>query len=345
MKAIDLIRGLLLVLLAQGLPAASGVVLGAEPLREAVEVVVTGRQPGPPLWRVYNGENVLHILPIVSVVPRNMSWEDDRLRAVIRAADEALGSPEVKMDVSRLVLLNPVNWFRGYRLMKRITRNADEQTLQEVLPVDLWQRYARLKAEYFPREDDIDALRPVLAGGRVRWSTLSGAGLRSGEEVTKHVERLLRRERGLTYTIVEIEERLEGGYGVLSRRAEDWVNSLSLASEIACFESQVGMLERHLDDMKAVANAWATGSARDLEDFSVVSSLEDPCATLLLESSEGELMRRLLRESQERWLMEADRALRNNRSTFAVLALSDIIGQQSLVDQLVARGYTLHVPN
>src|SRR5690606_28115075 len=99
---------------------------------DVVEVVVTGRQPGPPFWKVTKGANTLWILPLVSTVPRDMVWEDDKVAAVIMEADEAISAPDISVGVSKALLLNPLNLIRGIRIYRRIRSNPDGKTLEEV---------------------------------------------------------------------------------------------------------------------------------------------------------------------------------------------------------------------
>ena len=109
------------------LPALQAGSWAAEPAPRAQpeEIVVVGRQPGPPLWRVSNGDRVLWIFPYLSTVPKDMIWESERVDRVIAESQEYIGRPRIEADTSPLLLVNPVNWVRGYRLVKRLSRNPD----------------------------------------------------------------------------------------------------------------------------------------------------------------------------------------------------------------------------
>jgi hypothetical protein len=72
--------------------------------------------------------------------------------------------------------------------------------------------------------------------------------------------------------------------------------------------------------------------------------MDDPCTKLLLASSEGDYMEKLIEQSSQRWLDAVDSALARNRSTFATLPMIRITGSLSLVDKLEAKGYTVHAP-
>lgn len=190
----------------------------AEPVME--EIVVKGRQPGPRLWKVTQGERALWILPLVSVVPKDMIWEDDKVAAIIATADEVITTPGVSVRASKLLMLNPINWVRGSRLLKRLSKNPGGATLAEVLPAETYQRYDALKQKYFPRQKDIEQMRPAFATGRISQAVLKQEQLTDSSLITRRVDKLIRRNRAISRIDVEVEEKLEGGYGDLSERLE-----------------------------------------------------------------------------------------------------------------------------
>ena len=307
-------------------------------------VVVSGRQPGPPLWKVTQGDNTLWILPLVSVVPRAMVWDDSRVASLIAASDEVIDPPGVSIGVSKLLLLNPLNWIRGPRLYDRLSRNAGKKSLPEVLPLDLRERYTALKLRYFPYDTDIETLRPSFAIGAMNRLILQAEELTSPREIEHRVEKLINQRRSLRRTQVEIEEKLQGTYAELSARLEKLIDSLPQEDELACFNTQLQMYERHLDDMKRAANAWATGNARDIESYSALGEREDACTRLLLASSERGYLEKLIDQSSRAWLAAAETALARNHTTFAMLPMIHMAGALSLIDQLEARGYAVRAP-
>lgn len=307
-------------------------------------VVVSGRQPGPPLWKVTHGDHTLWILPLVSVVPKDMEWDDSRVAAVIAESEEVIDPPGVSLGVSKRLLLNPINWVRGPRLYKRLSRNPGEKTLHDVLPTGMWERYAALRQRYFPRRSDVESLRPAFAIARMNSLILGAEQLTGPDGIARHVDKLIGKQRSLKRTQVEIEEQVQGSYADLSARLERLVDTLPKDDELSCFSTQLDLYERHIGDMKRVANAWATGDAHDIESFSSLGELEDPCTRLLLTSSEGGYIENLIDQSSRRWLEAAAQALAHNHSTFAMLPMIHISGALSLIDPLGTRGFEIHAP-
>jgi hypothetical protein len=63
------------------------------------EVLVTGVQPEPGLWRVTrpadDGEHVLWIMGQYRTLPKEMQWKSTELEAVMAASQELLDEPEI----------------------------------------------------------------------------------------------------------------------------------------------------------------------------------------------------------------------------------------------------------
>jgi len=314
--------------------------------QEAPEViVVTGRQPGPPLWRVSNGDNVLWIFAYLNPIPQDMQWDSERVAGIIARSQAYLPLPGADVSISPFVQLNPINIVRGIRLAGRLRRNPEDKTLQDVLPQAAYQRFAALKAMYFAGDRGIEELRPLPAGVRMSGIVLEKVGLGSADHtVMKTIERLARRNRGMKRFDTEVEVELEGNYRSLADRVETLMNSISPEQELACFEWQLGRMESDLDAMKSRANSWARGYVDELRGVALAFSEQDPCLNLLLASSEKTTFTDILQRSEQRWLDSADEALTSYPSTFAVLPVSALVGEQGTLAKLRAKGYQVREP-
>jgi hypothetical protein len=309
-----------------------------------VEIQVLGRQPGPPMWLVKHGENELWIFAHLSPVPKGMVWESDKVAAVIARAEETIGYPDVDVKASPLLYLNPVNIFRGVRLAKRLRQNPDGKSLQQELPPELYARFAVLKQRYFPKDRDIEKLRPLMAGGQMTRSIQQQAGLVQATDVTKQIQRLKKRNRGLQESPVEVRMDVKGSYKSLAKRAEDLVDSLPRDLELACFEFQLHRMETDVREMQLRAESWARGYIDEFKGVPLPRDDEGPCMQMAYSSSEQETIRELRQELEQRWLEVAEVALGRSRTTFAVLDISELLSPNGLIAQLSARGYEVHEP-
>ncbi len=327
----------LFLLMTSGSPAA-------ETTEPPEEIVVVGRQPGPPLWKVSNGDKVMWIFPYLSTIPKDMIWETDKVEKVIAESQEGLSLPSQNATISPLVMFNPINIFRGVRLARRMSHNPDDATLEEVLPPELHTRFAALQAKYFPREDALDDMRPMVAGGRMTSLILEEEGLVDGGDILKTIRRLKRRNRDMVLTEITVSVEIEGGYRDLADRAQTMMDSLSPEQELACFEQQVTHMEQDLEHMKSRANTWARGYVDEFRNIPLVGEEADACIELMVGTSEEEFIVDINTRMNQMWLDAAEKALATNQSTFATLNINDLLSPNGLLSQLKAKGYEVREP-
>ena len=179
----------------------------AAEVEEAPEViVVTGRLPGPPLWKVSNGDRVLWIFPYLAWIPRDMIWESERVARVIAESQEILSLPETGLKFSPLQVLNPLWVRRSLRNVERTQRNPDGGTLEENLPPELYARFAALQARYFPGDPYPRELRPAWVGAWMMNVIRNQEGLVPGNDILKTIQRLARRNRGIRRTEISARQ-------------------------------------------------------------------------------------------------------------------------------------------
>jgi hypothetical protein len=309
------------------------------------EFIVTARVPGAPLWRVSKGDHVMWIFPALSPVPIDLVWETDNIERVIDGAQEVLYLPQGGFGVSgsKLLTLNPVNWVRGYRLVRRLMRNADGKTLDEVLPPELYARYAALKEKYFPRDDDIDELRPLFAGDKMMELIQADVGLAGGGTHVRLGELIERNpdiKRTYISTFASIE--LKGKYRDVAARAETLMTTLPPAQELACFEAQLARMEQ-VENLRLRAAAWARGNVDEFRSIPLAADTDRVCTRIWATSSEAELFDQQAELSQK-WLKAAEAALVANERSVAILSIDELLREDGLVSQLEARGYTVRTP-
>ena len=254
----------------------------------AEEIIVTGRQPGPPMWRVSNGENVLWIFPQLAPVPKDMTWESNKAAAVIAEAQEVLELPNIKCQRLAAVVHEPRQSFPRHATRETAgVATADGRTLEEVLPPELYARFVVLQARYFPDEaEEFVELRPLVAGGRMIGTIQRKEGLGGDQDIMKAIQQLIRRNRGIERTKIEVEVDLEGSFGDLAQRAEDLTASLDPAVELECFESQLRRMEEDIDEMRSRANSWARGYIDEFRGIPLPGGEDDSCMALIVGSSE-----------------------------------------------------------
>jgi len=293
--------------------------------------------PGPPLWKISNGEHVMWIFPYIGVIPKDMEWESGRVEKLIAEAQEYLPKPDGGHGIT--VSLNPINLVRLASLFNKNTHLPKGETFEDILPAPLYQRFTLLKARYFPKNDKIEKLAPHHAGDTIREAIFDHEKLSSRFAITTEINKFVERNRTLRITrtshmvtdtvkfkeLKEIEEREEAAF--------------SIELQVACLEKQIAYFENEMPLLKNRANAWALGYIDDLLVPAQVRDDFDPCASP--EFRDDDLEIETIRQTQ--WLAAAEIALTTNDRTFAVLDIDDILKENGLVAQLQAKGYTVEI--
>ena len=83
------------------------------------------------------------------------------------------------------------------RLAKRLSSNEDDKTLADVLPAELHQRYLAIKTRYFPRNNELDGQRPLVAGQNLAELVQDEEELGSPRDILRKIDRLAKGQRGV----------------------------------------------------------------------------------------------------------------------------------------------------
>jgi hypothetical protein len=307
---------------------AAAATVGADEPPEGIddELVVVGRYPGPPLWKVNNGANELWIFATLDTVPEDMTWDSGNVERVVGGAAALLLPPGASARPP-----NPFKLIGIYRQARRLSRNEEDAMLADVVPADLYARFTVLRDKYLPNEDKLERQRPAIVAVRLYAEALDATGLTYGGDVQKAIERIARRAR---------VERVDTEIKVSVPDLLDGAAELSAEAEIECFATILSSIETDLPARAERARAWATG------DIAALRALEFPdirgdCLSFAASSAK---LKEMLEDSSNQWLAAAENALAENQSTFATLDIRDLVGADGLLAQLRERGYEVREP-
>lgn len=298
------------------------------------EVVVSGDQPGPGLWRVESGDNTLWILGTLNPLPKRMRWKSEEVEALIAQSQEVLRPPRVdaSTDLGR---------FRSLLLLPSLLKarnNPDDANLEQVLPAELYARWVPLRDKYLGRARAVEKRRPIFAAAELFRRAIGRSGLDRSSPVGEAVEKAAKRQK---VPLIEptLAVKIEDPKALIKEFSQGALD------DTACFARTLDRLEVELDVMRARANAWAMGDIQALREL----PHSDPAAACIEAVLGAEaLQRRGLVDLPERlealWLEAAERALANNRMTFATLPMRELIEPDGYLAALQARGYRVEAP-
>jgi hypothetical protein len=328
---------LLTLLVAAGLPTADAQALPEpSPPGTLEEVLVTGQQPGPGLWKVTRpGDvdgHVLWILGNHSPLPRRLTWRSSELEAVLARSQAVLAPASVSASAGPLGGITLLPTLVGVR------RNPDGKRLQDVVPADLYARWLPLKARYLGSDDGVEDWRPIFAAQQLYRAALKKNDLVPYDGVWPAVERLARKAR---VPIVETEVELK----VAKARSSIKEFKNTPLSDVECFARTLQRLESDLELMRERANAWAVGDVERLKALVPVERAS-ACIGVVLESSfmqergYGDLLERV----KAAWVTAAEQALATHASSVAVLSVDEVLKPNGYVARLRQMGYRVEEP-
>ncbi len=300
------------------------------------EVLVTGQQPGPGLWKVTRPDDgtdhVLWILGSYGPLPKKMSWRSAELEAALAASQAVIAPVSMRASVGALGGVTLLPSLVGVR------RNPDGASLEDVVPPELYARWRPLKERYIGRDGDVEKWRPIFAAQELYERALRKSGLEPYGVVWPAVEKRARKSR-VKIVEPEVEVRIDKPRAAIKefKRAP--------LDDLECFAKTLERLESDLELMRVRANAWASG---DVDKLRALAPVDNASACIAVALNAEVLRERgagdWSAQRAEAWLEAVEAALAANPSTVAVLSIDQILRPDGYVAKLRARGYLVEDP-
>jgi uncharacterized protein YbaP (TraB family) len=283
--------------------------LVATPTARSAELQIP-TQASPPLWIVETGDKKLYLLGSIHLLPPETKWR----RAEIDAAREAsqVFVFEAPLDQGGQVV---------QRFIAEGGKLSNEQTLKDVLPTALHAdvEKAAWQVQYPPKL--LAPLRPWLAAVYLELYSYIKIGFSSYYGVD-HVIEEAAKEQGASFEYFEtVEEQLS------------YFTKLDRKTEVAYLRATVEAVLNQPDLPLRLLGAWASGRTHELaklvdEGFSKVPSLR----------------KKLIVDRNRKWLPTVRRMLASDKTHFVTVGVGHLVGRDSLVALLRAKGYKVTGP-
>jgi TraB/PrgY/gumN family len=314
-------------------PAEPSSVQSSSPL-DLDTVVISGRYPGPGLWKVRNGERTLWILGTQNPLPKRMEWDSANVERKVAAAQELLMPPSVNMDAD-------IGFFRGLTLLPSLfkaRKNPDGKTLGEVLPAAQYARWQVLKQRYIGGDRGIEEWRPVFAALELYDKAITRSGM-TQEAVVSDVVRKAAKRNKVKITTPTVKIKIANAKAALREFSSEALNDQE------CFQRTLDRIESDLGTMAGRANAWAEGDVQALRSlpyqnqYTACNAVFTGTAIARKQGMEDILLR-----LENEWMEAAEKSLNQNVSTFAVLPVGQLLKSGGLLERLAAKHYTIEAP-
>ena len=310
-----------LLLVAQPAAAAEP---NAVPLLE--EVVVTGEQPGPALWRVISGTHVLWILGEVPQLPARVTWRSRQLETVLATSQ-------------RVILDGRIVWgpqTRAERAALDKARNLPRgRTLADVLPPELYARVEDARRAFARGERRFKYLQPYFASNHLIMNSMKPLGVVAF---------------GASITVQEMAEKLGVRVDGIQTVADfdAYLESIRNGSTTPCLEVVVATLADGGAGVRALANAWAVGDIQQLRQLAPLYAADSTnhrafeCSASLYGSAQR--ARAIASLHARKLLGAAEAALAANPNTVLVVPIGELLAPDGYLAALGARGYKVLEP-
>jgi TraB/PrgY/gumN family len=296
---------------------------------EPEQVLVTGEQPGPRLWKVTHEDHVLWIMGGLSPLPKKMSWRSREVERVIASSQQVLLGMNVETDVGFFTKVSLLPSLMSVR------KNPDKKKLADVVPPDTYLRWKRIKPRYLGKDEDVESWRPIFAAQKLYAAAIEKSGLIGRQPWIEDVRKLAKQQKVPVMTpTVELDiEKPRSALKEFKRSPLD---------DVECFQRTLERVENDVETMRLRANAWATGDVETLQALPYADVL-NACANAVLSTSSAQKqgLQDLPGRLRDTWVGAAEAALRKNVSTLAVVPIDEVLKDDGWVAALVARGYVL----
>jgi hypothetical protein len=287
-------------------------------------VLVTGYYAGPALWKVTSGDNTLWILGEISPFPQKFKWKSREFEQLLRNSQELL------LDFSGYWLADKGN----SAALNEAAKLPDGARLKDVIAPELHARALKTAAKF--GKPKFDTMRPFSATNRLVRGAMKTLDLGSfSVRFTAAKLGEWRKKRITYYATFEIP---------FGDRLKNWQDP---ANEM-CLKRLVDAIEDGGDGVLRLANAWAVGDIDALRElvplysFSRDGFRSGECAAAM---HGGEDLAREYKERRVRgWVAQAERALKKNRSTMAVVLMSELFEPDGYLAALRDKGYVITEP-
>jgi hypothetical protein len=304
------------------------------PVAETTEtVLVVGQRPGPGMWKISKGDNVLWVFATYSPLPVKMQWRSQQVEAIIAKSQRYLSPPTLGASVGV---------WGGIKLLPHMVgmrKNPGGAMLRDVVSPEVYARWRVLKAKY-GIGDDAESERPVFVAETLYRAGLKHAGLTSSDEVSKAIEALLAKNN-----VKSIASHVQLDVPNPGKTLKEFKQGTM--DDAQCFKVTIERLETDIEVMRARANAWAIGDLEEIRKLSFADR-EAACQTAMTTNAalrDGMGLEGAEKRVRKLWLEAAEHAIANYPTSFAMLKLSNVLRSDYVMTELKARGYTVEAPD
>jgi uncharacterized protein YbaP (TraB family) len=286
------------------------------------EVLITGEHTGPGMWHVHRGDAHLWILGSMSPLPKGITWRSKQLEGILATTNQVVVPKPFDIGVARVLWLLLTE--------RSLLMVGGGKRLRDVMPRDLYARFAKLRALYTADADKWERFRPIIAAAFLQQAAFHQVGLSTRLDLGAAVRELAKKHG------VRVEElKIAGVHDVL-----DALKSMPPATEDVCVDASLVTVENDLPRLVDRAQAWAAGNIERLQ--ALREPIEVDACRAALDAGAG--ASELIAQVRRTWLDSMEGYLKSAGTTVAVVNTDLLWEKGGLLDELRAKGYDIDAP-
>ncbi|MGC1520342.1 MAG: TraB/GumN family protein [Steroidobacteraceae bacterium] len=286
------------------------------------EIVVTGERTGPGMWHVHRGAAQLWILGSMSPLPKDITWRSKQVEQVLNTTNQVLVQKPFEIGIARILWILITD--------RNLLMVGGGKRLKDVLPADLYARFAAQRSKYTDDPKKWERFRPLVAAAFLQQAAFHKAGLSTRVDLGAAMRTLAKKHD------VRLEEvKIAGVRDVL-----DALKTMPPATENACVAASLVTVESGLPRLVDRAQAWAGGNVERIAQLREPAEVDACRAALDAETSAADLIARMRRT----WLGTFEKYLQDDGVTVAVVNIDMLLEPGGLLDELRAKGYQIDAP-
>jgi uncharacterized protein YbaP (TraB family) len=271
------------------------------------------------MWRVHRGNSQLWILGSISPLPKGITWRSKQVEQVLATTQQVLVPKPLEIGIVRILWLliteRDVIMIRGGKRLK------------DVLPQNLYLRFAAQRARFANGADKWERYRPIVAAAFLEQAAFHSVGLSARLDLGAAVRALAKKQD------VPVEEVKIAGIGDFL----DTLKTMPAATENACVDASLVTIETGLPRLIERARAWSTGDVERIQQLPQPAEVDACLAALDSGGSKADLVARV----RAAWLAAMEKNLQSGTRTLAVVNMDLLLNKGGLLSALQARGYDI----
>jgi uncharacterized protein YbaP (TraB family) len=276
-------------------------------LAALASVCVTPALAQPAFWVVKDADSTIYLLGTIHLLKPDTVWRTEKLDAAIAESDalwlELPTTNAAAMQGEMMVLVSRYGLSPADRLSKKLT--AEEiQTLDEAA------RLAGLSA------GQLDLFRPWFAALTISTAAMTRAGYDPASGVDSKIEGIFRARNITPKGLETAEEQIKVFAGMTPEQELEYLRET---------------MEEYHDaptELDKMVQQWSTADLAGMEDMFVTE----------MKSEEPDLYAALLANRNANWVVKIEEMLQGSGTTFIAVGAGHLIGPDSVIAMLDAKG-------